>query len=142
MTVSVLVIIPLVLTLAMFVTREMMLGFPCVIFWAILGGWCYQQSTVTWDIDYFSFFASMGMVIFSLMAMWGLRTRKQEVEEGDTYIDEGTGKGEKFIDEGGKTETEDIESGTESGTRSGEIRARAAARHNRGGHKVRYGEFK
>lgn len=86
------------LTSAMFHTKQMMLGFPCVIFWAILGGYCYLDSTATWDWQYFVFFGSMGMVIFSLLAMYALRTRKEEKKEGDELIDEGKEK-EKFVDE-------------------------------------------
>jgi len=92
--------ITLVLTWAMFHTKNMMLGFPCVMFWAITGGYCYTQSAATWDIWYLLFFAStFGMTIFCAIAMYGLRTKKEEQEEGDQLIDESKDE-TRFIDEG------------------------------------------
>lgn len=90
-----LILIPMTLTFAMFHTRNLLLGFPCAIFWAILGGYCYQQSEVTWDIYYFIFFASMGMTIFCFLAMYALR--REDLAEID--IDKG-----KLVDE--ETETD------------------------------------
>ncbi len=87
------------LTFAMFHTRQMMLGFPCLMFWAILGGYCYGLSVYDWDIYYFLFFASFGMAIFCALAMYALRTKKQEKEEGDELIDE-TEEDKPYIDEG------------------------------------------
>jgi hypothetical protein len=84
---------PLGLTIAMFITRNMMLGFPSGIFWGILGGYSYLQSTETWDWQYLLFFASMGMVIFSLYAAFALRKKDLAGPDAD--------KG-KFIDENGK----------------------------------------
>jgi len=75
-----------------------MLGFPCLIFWAIFGGQSYTLSTATWDIYYLTFFASFGMAIFSAYAAFGLRTKKEELAEGDPYIDEGKDD-VKFIDD-------------------------------------------
>lgn len=87
-----LILIPMALTFAMFHSRDLLLGFPSAIFWAILGGYCYQQSTVTWDIYYFVFFASMGMVIFCLVAMYALREKDLSEPEPDktTFFDEET----------------------------------------------------
>ena len=82
-----LVLIPAALTALMFYAKQAMLGFPCVIFWAILGAHAYQLSTATWDYYYLLFFGAMGMVIFCSLAMWGLRTRKQEKQEGNEFID-------------------------------------------------------
>lgn len=96
-----LIFLPLGLTIAMFWTRERMLGFPCGIFWAILGGYAYTLSEATWDIYYLLFFASaFGMVIFTILAAYGLRERRdtiaeRELEKGEgDYIDEGTDEGE------------------------------------------------
>ncbi|KKK90673.1 hypothetical protein LCGC14_2720680, partial [marine sediment metagenome] len=61
---GVLTFISVALTWAMFSTRQMMLGFPCAIFWAILGGFAYTQSVIDWDLFYLVFFASFGMTIF------------------------------------------------------------------------------
>lgn len=81
---------PLVLTIAMFLTCNMMLGFPSAIFWGILGGYAYLQSSVTWDWQYILFFASMGMVIFSMFAAFALRKRDLAGPDVDR---------EEFIDE-------------------------------------------
>lgn len=90
MLLGILTLIAVALTVAMFATRNLMLGFPSTIFWAILGGHCYQESTVNWDIYYLIFFASMGMAIFSMYAMYGLR--EQDLSEPDAdkgkYFDE------------------------------------------------------
>ena len=91
---------PLGLTVAMFATRNMMLGFPCAIFWGIFGGYSYLQSTETWDWQYILFFASMGMVIFSLSTMYALRKKDLAGPDAD--------KG-KFIDEGGTARRKPIE---------------------------------
>jgi hypothetical protein len=81
------------LTIAMFATRNMMLGFPSAIFWGILGGYAYQQSSVTGDWLYLLFFGSMGMVIFCIFAAYTLRRSDLAGPDMD--------KGE-FIDEGGR----------------------------------------
>jgi len=76
----------------MFATRQMMLGFPCAMFWGILGGYCYTLSGTTWDIHYLIFFASMGMVIFTMLAAYGLRRAdlaEPDIGEGG-YVDEET----------------------------------------------------
>jgi len=78
------------LTMTMFITRQMMLGFPCAIFFAILGGYCYQQSSTIWDIYYLLFFASMGMTIFCMIAMYALRAKDLSGPDADE---------EKFFDE-------------------------------------------
>ena len=96
---AVLAFAAIVLTYGMFQSRQAMLGFPCLIFWAILGGYCYQQSAATWDIYYLTFFGSFGMAIFCAFAAYGLRTKKEELAEGSEYIDEGKDD-VKFIDEG------------------------------------------
>jgi len=102
-----LIVIPIILALAMFYSKSMMLGFPTGMFWFILGGYCYQQSTATWDINYLLFFAAFGMGIFSIFAAYALRTKKEEAREGDQFFDEGGDKGVKFIDEGGKDAEDD-----------------------------------
>ncbi len=96
---GVLTFIAVVLTWTMFSTRQMMLGFPCAMFWAILGGFALTQSVIDWDLFYLVFFASMGMTIFSMLAMYGLRTKKQEARDGDNFLDE-QGKDVRYTDEG------------------------------------------
>jgi len=88
-----LMIIPLGLTAAMFATKNMMLGFPCGIFWGVLGGYAYLQSTSTWDWQYLLFFACIGMVMFSILVAYTLRRKDlagPDADDGLTYIDEGT----------------------------------------------------
>ena len=94
------------LTIAMIGFKQMMLGPPCAIFWAILGGYAYQESTATWDMEYFLFFASMAMAIFSLYAMYGVRPRdlspgKEEWDDTESYADEGNSEGEPASESGG-----------------------------------------
>ena len=85
------VFVAVALTCAMFATKNVMLGFPCVIFWAIAGGQAYTLSVATWDIYYFMFIGSvLGMAIFSALAMYGLRKKDlapPDIGEGK-YIDE------------------------------------------------------
>lgn len=88
-----LTIIALGLTVTMFASRQMLLGFPSLIFWAILSGHSYNESIITWDVYYFIFFASMGMAIFCAVAMYALRTRDLSGPDADegTFFDEGKG---------------------------------------------------
>ena len=90
MLLGILTIIAVSLTVAMFATRNLMLGFPSAIFWAILGGHCYQESAATWDIYYLIFFASMGMAIFCMYSMYALRPSDLSEPDADKgkYFDE------------------------------------------------------
>lgn len=127
-----LMVLALVLTCTMFATKQMMLGFPSLIFWAILSGHAYNESTSTWDIYYFLFFASMGMAIFCALAMYGLRTKKEEKAEGDQLIDESTEEA-GFIDEGEDEETS---------RQVKAVRDRANKRRTKGiRHKVRFSDL-
>ena len=101
-----LLLLPLALTWAMFQNKSSLLGFPCLIFWSILGGYCYQQSAAAWDINYLMFFGSFGMAIFTAFAAYALRTKKEELAEGDEFIDEGKDD-MVFIDEGKPDDTGD-----------------------------------
>ena len=84
-----LIVIATALTCVMFASKQSMLGFPCLIFWAIMGGYCYQESTATWDLYYLTFFGSIFMGVFCSLAAFALRTKKEEVKEGDQFFDEG-----------------------------------------------------
>ena len=78
------------LTIAMFYTKESMLGFPCALFWALLGGFCYGESAATWDIYYLVFFACLlGMVPFTIYGAWGLREPRDSI--GDEDFEQGEG---------------------------------------------------
>jgi len=86
-----LMLIPLGLTATMFATKNMMLGFPCGIFWGVLGGYSYLQSASTWDWQYLLFFACIGMVMFSILAAYTLRKKDLTGPDADaegTFIDE------------------------------------------------------
>lgn len=111
-------LIAIVLTVAMFLTRERMLGFPCAIFWALLGGYGFTQSTATWDIYYFLGFSSIaGGAVFCVLAQFALREKRDAI--GDTEMEHGDGEfiGEKStepaepekeastVEEAGETET-------------------------------------
>lgn len=121
--------IAVALTFVMFLSRNMMLGFPCAMFWAIMGGYCYTQSTATWDIWYFLFFASaFGMTIFTALAAFALRESKDIEADKDEYIDEGKDD-IRYIDEGKSTEEgEGEEPGMSKRTKG--IRARAKKRRS------------
>jgi hypothetical protein len=135
------------LTVAMFATRQMMLGFPSAIFWGIFGGYAYLQSSSTWDWQYILFFSCMGMVIFSMFAAYALRKKDlsgPDRDAGAVYIDEkksrSTGQaGEENrswgdIDSLSMSDLEDKESETASRKR---IQERAAKRKR----KANWGEF-
>lgn len=94
------------LTFAMFITRERMLGFPCLIFWAIAGGNAYTLSTATWDIYYLVFFAGMGMAIFSAIAMYALREKKDAIADAEMDEDSKETEG-TFIDESAEMSDEE-----------------------------------
>ena len=104
MLIAVLAFSAVMLTLAMFQSKSSMLGFPCGIFWAILGGYAYTQTASFWPpTDIYAFLGIaclLGMLPFSIFAAFGLRTKKEELADGDEFIDEGGGDRDvKFIDE-------------------------------------------
>ena len=55
MTLIALSLLPLALSVLLGVTRNMMWGFPALIFWAVLGGFAYGESVTTWDVMYLLF---------------------------------------------------------------------------------------
>jgi len=130
-------LIALGLTIAMFHSRNMMLGFPCVIFWAILGGYAYTESTTAWgDWQYYLFFASaFGMTIFCALAMYALRSKKEEKAEGDEYIDEGKDD-IRYIDEGSPSEGDNSEESKES-KQTKRVRGRAKERREKASRRMR-----
>ena len=96
-----LIFVAVVLTVTMFATRQAMLGWPCVIFWAIAGAHSFTLATAPWvDIYFYLFLAcSLGMTIFCMMAQFGLKEKKDRTDK-EEYIDE---QGGKAIDDTGKT---------------------------------------
>ena len=124
----VLAIIPVSLTVVMFLSRNRMLGFAASLFWAIFGAYAYTQSTTAWgDWQYYLFFASaFGMTIFSALAAYGLKEQKDTGTDKEEYIDEVGGK-EKFLDdENGITDEEWLEG--EPSERTKRVRERAENR--------------
>jgi len=82
------------LLVAMFVTRNGLLGFPAGILWFIVGGFSYVRSEATWDFYYFLFFAGMFIGIFAIFAAYTLRKKDlagPDIDAGNQYIDEGAG---------------------------------------------------
>lgn len=128
-----LLLIPLGLTVAMFLSKEMMLGFPATLFWAIFGGYCYTQSEVAWgDIYYYLAFGSLlGMTVFTAFAAYGLRERRETIAEEEFEEGEPQRIGEE---PGKKDETEtifSIEGEAEPSARTKAVRQRARARKTR-----------
>lgn len=129
---SILAFIAVMLTWTMFSSRERMLGFPCVIFWALLGGQAYTLSTIPWgDIYYYIAFSSLlGMTTFTALGAYGLR------EKRDTIADEELEKGgdRELIDEQKRDDYEEIfSSGIEEkpSRRTRKLRERAKGRRNK-----------
>ena len=100
MTITIALVIAALLTVGMFVSRERMLGFPCGIAWFIAGGLCYVSSAADWDMDFISAFSWFFMGVFTIYAAFGLKTKKEELDIGGEYIDEGKDD-LQFIDENG-----------------------------------------
>lgn len=134
MTIAIALVIAALLTVGMFVARERMLGFPCGIAWFIAGGLCYVSSAADWDMDFISAFSWFFMGVFAIYASFGLRTKTEELDIGDEYIDEGKDD-LKFIDEGGKSNGKgesDIDADGDKPRRSARgIRERADKRRTR-----------
>lgn len=124
-----LLFIAVALTVVMFATRQAMLGFACVIFWAILGAEAYTLSTVPWgDTYYYMFFASLfGMTTFCALAAFGMRERR------DTIADKELEKGEgDYIDEsGGEPNLLGEEKETKPSKRTRALRKRAEGRRTK-----------
>ena len=88
--VYVLLFIAVILTSVMFVSRQSMLGFPSLIFWAIAGASAYQMKTGTWDDIYFyiAFISLFGMTLFTGFGAYGLREKKDVEADKGELIDE------------------------------------------------------
>ena len=114
------------LTMAMFHSRNMMLGFPSAMFWAILGSYAYTQSTIPWgDWQFFLCFAcAFGMVIFCVLAMYGLREVKDTEAEGEE--EEGAGWDKDLYGE--KKGREEETASSSLGKRTKRLRQRASQR--------------
>lgn len=128
MILSVIGFIAVMLTIAMFATRQMMLGFACVMFWAIFGGYAYTLSTATWDIYYLIFFAgAFGMTTFTAISAFALRERKDNKTDKGEYIDEGKGEDERYLDDE-PDRADDLSNDVDISERTRAVRERAEAR--------------
>jgi len=122
--------IALILTHTMFTSKQPMMGFACAMFWALTGAQAYILSTTPWgDIYYYLAFGSfLGMTVFTALAAFGLR------EKRDTLADEEMEEGEgEHIDEG-KDKTSDpfaIEDTSKPSKRVQALRERAKQRRER-----------
>jgi len=142
------------LTIAMVAARNMLLGYPSAMMWAVFGGGCYLRYLTMWDIYYLTFFASLGMTIFCMLAMYALR--KSDLADTDVdkerYFDEEptstaakrenarNGIPENYMREG----RSDGEEAARPSRRVRELRARAARRRGGEGETVKkssWGEF-
>ncbi len=142
-----LTIMAVALTCAMFATRQSLLGFPSAMSWFVLGVYCYTQSTVPWgDIYYYMFFmSSFGMTIFTALAAYGLREKRDSGTDEDEFIDERGGSSEdnKTVDETGDGGARD--SGVQLSKHTVAIRDRAKRRKTGFFPRVKknpWGEFK
>ena len=117
------------LTFVMFLSKNSMLGFPCVIFWAIFGAYCFTQSTIPWgDIYFYMFFASaFGMTTFCALAAFGLREKKDAY--GDLEVDEDSDEPEPTpIDETKADDPFSVSDNRQPSARTKKIRQRADKR--------------
>ena len=126
-----LLFVSVVLTSVMFMSRQAMLGFACFIFWAITGGQAYTLSIDPWgDIYFFIYFGSFGMAMFTALAAFGLREKRdtfadEEMDEEEADKTEGVfDEEEKKLDKLFTTEGESLE----PSERTKELRERAKKR--------------
>lgn len=133
------------LTCTMFSSKQAMLGFPCAIAWFITGGQAYTLSTVPWgDIYYYVFFASaVGMGPFCAIAAFSLRTKKEERQVGEGFIDEGRDEARSTEDTGEPEPVNSPPSSDQPSRRVRVVRERAERRREQGvSARTNYGEFK
>lgn len=92
----ILMVVALGLTIAMFATKNMLLGFPSGIFWGISAGQLYLMWTDTGEIIYnIAFIAcGLGMVVFTIFAAFSLREKRDTIADEEMENDDG-----EFIDE-------------------------------------------
>ena len=116
--------IAVMLTFVMFHSKNSMLGYACAIFWVLTGAQALTLSISPWgDIYYFLFFAcAFGMTLFSILAAFGLREKKETMadEEMDEDAEPEDKEDGEFLDE--KREPSD---------RTARLRARADKRRER-----------
>ena len=70
-----------VLVIASYGLRIMQLALLGAVMWATLGGYCFSQSTTTWDIFYVLGFVGFIAAIGEGYQAWGFMTKKEETED-------------------------------------------------------------
>ena len=82
--------VAVLLTIALFLSKEPMLGFACVIFWIIAGAQAYTMRLSTWDVPYAIFFGSFGMVLLCGIGSFQYYkgSKKGRRNEDTDFIDE------------------------------------------------------
>jgi hypothetical protein len=105
-----------------------MLGFPCAIFWTIFGAHCYNLSIDPWgDIYYYLFFAALGMAIFTMIAAFGLREKRDTI--ADAEMDEEESEEDKgYVGDKDQEDIFSVEPESEPSQRIKDLRDRAARR--------------
>jgi hypothetical protein len=142
-----------VLTLAMFISRQAMLGFACVIFWLLFGADCIVLSVYTWDIYFTTGFGAMlGMTVVCGMGAFGLREKKDSGTDEDDWVDEDkrvtvyhgeTTAGAKQAESDDLPPDDSMDGKSQPSARTKELHNRAKKRKTGLFHrKPRWGEFK
>jgi hypothetical protein len=70
-----------VLAIASYGLKIMQLALLGAVMWATLGGYCFSQSTATWDIFYVLGFVGFIAAIGEGYQAWGFMTKKEETED-------------------------------------------------------------
>lgn len=141
------------LTMAMFLSRQAMLGFAAAIFWFLFGAHCYTYSIATWDLYFLISFGSiLGMGFLCIYGAFGLREKRDVDTDEDEFIDEQ--KPQKFFDETQKQANraegvsdsdfpdDNIDRPSQPSARTIELRKRARARKTGTTRKTRWGGFR
>jgi hypothetical protein len=155
---AILALIPLGLTVTMFVTRNSMLGWPSGGFWFIFAAYNYQTAVVRdiTDINYALFWISSSMLLFCIIGAYGLREKDDRKvgmdEDEEEYVDEapkGTYVTDDTVSRRGERADDDMDDGFEDRpkTRRQALHERARMRKLRANlsspsKQVRWGEFK
>ena len=115
MLIAIFAIMAVWMTCCMFTSKNMVLGFVSLILWALVGAVFYMipdmyldadEEFWFWAVNWWRLiaFAFFGIGIMMPFAAYALRTKKEDIKEGDEFIDEGKDD-VQFIDEGGKPDS-------------------------------------
>ena len=79
----------IIFTVASYGFKVMQLALFAAIIWATLGGYCFSQSTATWDIYYVLGFVGFIAMIGEGYQAWGMMSKKEEIEDDNELGFEG-----------------------------------------------------